>query len=289
MGTRLGLSGPMMDPSIYSFYEMMNDDVNPGTLSLPLSLPLGGPSLGPLWAHEEAQACAHHVPWEAHTRDHHGPVGAPGLGRSCGCVVVGVVVGVVSLLLWLVLLFFPIQVLSNDRSYRKKCATPIIQKQTAIHTDTHTHTHTYTAPVKPGLYSKLARRCPPASPNRFRECVRTTTPSQCRYIYYYAGPKLGPSWAMRGPSLCPSWARGGPKLGPIMGPEGSKLGTIMPKTWAHHGPMMGPSLGPSWALRGPSVCPSWACGGPSLGPSWALIMDPEWPKPRPNHEATIYF
>jgi hypothetical protein len=30
MGTRLGLSGPMMDPSIYSFNEMINDDVNPG-------------------------------------------------------------------------------------------------------------------------------------------------------------------------------------------------------------------------------------------------------------------
>jgi hypothetical protein len=140
--------------------------------------------------------------------------------------------------------------------------------------------------VKPRLYDKLARRCPAASPNRVWECVRTNTPSQCRYFYYYAGPKLGPSWAMRGPRVCPSWAHGGPMLGPIMGPEGSKLGTIMPKSWAHHGPMRGPNLGPSWALRSPSVCPSWARGGPSLGPSWVLKMGPEWPKPGPNHEAT---
>jgi hypothetical protein len=217
MGTRLGLSGPMMDPSIYSFYEMMNDDVNPGTLSLPLSLPMGGPSLGPLWAHEEAQACAHHVPWEAHTRDHHGPVGAPGLGRSCGCVVVGVVVGVVSLLLWLVLLFFPIQVLSNDRSYRKKCATPIIQKQTAIHTDTHTHTHIHCA-SEAWAVQQVGTPLP-SSVSQSLSGVRPHNHSITMSLYLL---------------LCGAQARAimgheRPKPVPIMGPWGAQA-------WAHHGP-----------------------------------------------------
>jgi hypothetical protein len=142
------------------------------------------------------------------------------------------------LVLWLVLcrcgcgwccFFFPIQVLSNDRSYRKKCATPIIQKQTAIHTDTHTHTHIHCASeawavqqVGTPLPSSVSQSLSGVRPHNHSITMSLyllLCGAQARAIMGHERPKPVPIMGTEGPKRVPIMGLWGPKLGPIMGPD----------------------------------------------------------------------